>query len=1230
MKKTFTLILFAGLISLIGLNWVISSDEKSDRERRSMVDTRVDNNGYYKRLAEQGLYVLNPEVRVAPAVFTGSKIKAFSVVTEDSPDIAVTEVNSTQSENSIFVSPLDNMVVLNSNNSTANPVGTLYGANDFFTFDGTETWGGQVQGAGGNNSGDPGTAIGRNGRWYVNYISNPGGQGVAFSDNDGANWTTKTISPNPGSLADKNHFWIDNAETSTYEGNVYCAWTDFGGSNDSEIVFSRSIDDGETWSTRVPISNAVNAGSHNQGVNINSGPNGEVYCVWAIYNNWPSDEGAIGFARSLDGGATWEPAVRIITNIRGIRTTETSKNHRVNSFPVIACDVSGGSFNGNLYVTWSNVGTPGQNSAADGIDVYMIRSSDNGTTWTTPIRINQNTYGEGKEHYFPWITCDPVTGTLSTVFYGDRNVNANQCETFCANSYDGGDTWEDFKVSDVAFTPSPISGLASGYMGDYLGITARDGRVYPVWPDNRSGHIMSYTSVYETSTLSKPMNLTAQVEFATGITSLNWEYETGPGFLYFLVYRDGVLLNNTTNTSYNDQLPDYGIYDYAVTAFYEGDDESGSANASVQWGDAQITVVPSSLTQNMRPEETAERQLVVTNVGQLELNYAVTSTFINTQKEANEYCAASGGGDEFISRVQMGTIDASSGSDGYVDNTALATEVSDQPVLLTITNGNPYSSDQCGVWVDWDQNGVFDDEAVTVEGNPGNGPYTASIVAPVGATPGSTRMRIRVTYTGAVDPCGTTQYGEVEDYTLNVVSWMSYTPTTGTVAPGATDTIHVTFNTFDLAMGDYYADININSNDPSTPEVVVPVHLIVSDIEFIVSAETPEFCEGGSTQLFAQATGGSGSFTYYWETSEGVLVSNEQNPVVSPTETTTYVAYAVQGFETFTSEPILVTVHPLPVVALGDDQHACGAESIMLDAGNEGSMYQWSNGATTQTITVSSADFGFGTFEISVVVTTAFTCESSDAVSVTFEDLPVVTLGENQQQCGNDAVILDAGNASSTYLWSNGETTQTISVSPDVVGYGIHDFTVTVTSPLGCQNNDAVQLSFYEMPPVANLGADTTRCLVDQIEISAGVSGYSYLWSTGETSESILLVGNTVGVGAHTYYVDLVSDNNCITRSTEKVVEFLDCSGLSDINAGNVEVYPVPSTGIITLKFNQQSNENLRITILDAAGNTVYRQGNVHTSDKQFNINLTNQPAGMYNLVLEGHSTVQKKIILNR
>jgi PKD repeat protein len=298
-------------------------------------------------------------------------------------------------------------------------------------------------------------------------------------------------------LLDKNHMWIDNGAVSPYEGNIYVAYTDFGASG-YPIEIVRSTNDGISYQTPIPISAAVAAGSHNQGVNIQTGPSGQVYVIWAIYDSWPSDETSIGFAKSTDGGATFPPATRIISNIRGIRTTGTSKNQRVNSFPSMAVDISGGPNNGNIYIVWANVGVPGVNTGSD-IDVYMIKSINQGSTWSTPVKVNQDPSGQGKQHYFPWITCDRLSGELSVVFYDDRNVTSTQCEVFVASSANAGATWEDFKVSDVSFTPAPIPGLASSYMGDYLGISSVGSRVYPTWTDNRSGTTLTYTSPFDLS-----------------------------------------------------------------------------------------------------------------------------------------------------------------------------------------------------------------------------------------------------------------------------------------------------------------------------------------------------------------------------------------------------------------------------------------------------------------------------------------------------------------------------------------------------------------------------------------------------------------------------------------------------------------------------------------------------------------------------------------------------------
>ncbi|MFQ6007512.1 MAG: choice-of-anchor D domain-containing protein, partial [Candidatus Zixiibacteriota bacterium] len=610
------------------------------------VDTRIWSQSYWLRMAQLGLIEVAPVVPVKDAVYTSSKIDMPGLVQQDSPDVPVTnDPNTTQSENSIFVHPLDINTVLNSNNSTTWPVGSLYGADGLFSNDGGLTWGGSIQGVGGSNSGDPATAIGLNGWFYVGYIHSSGGQGVSYSTNGGASWTAVLAAPSGGSLLDKNHLWIDNSPTSPHEGNLYSAWTNFYGANDGEIELVRSTDGGLTWSTPINISSAVNAGSHNQGVNIQTGPNGEVYAAWSIYDSWPSDETAIGFARSFDGGATFEPATRIISNIRGIRNTETSKDMRVNSFPVMAVDISEGANNGTIYLVWSNIGVPGINIGPD-IDVYMIKSTDSGASWTAPIRVNQDPSGLGKEHYFPWITCDPVMGGISVIFYDDRNVSSTDCEVFVASSTDGGTTWLDFKVSDVSFTPSPIPGLASGYFGDYLGISARGGKVYPCWTDNRQGQgrAMSYVSPFaleEDTVPPNPVTDLSVIEAGSNWIKLSWtasgdDGDSGKASSYDIRYLTSPIneinFESATQVS-NTPLPqDAGLtevfkvagLDFSTTYYFalkvrdEWGNASGVSNSpsGTTLGIPDIDISPDTLRDSLLTGGTSVQSVTIRNVGE--------------------------------------------------------------------------------------------------------------------------------------------------------------------------------------------------------------------------------------------------------------------------------------------------------------------------------------------------------------------------------------------------------------------------------------------------------------------------------------------------------------------------------------------------------------------------------------------------------------------------------------
>lgn len=473
---------------------------------KGKVNPMVDNIGYWSRMVKQG-YVLADTIRpVRPALFHGDAIRAAGVPPQNSPDIPVTpEQEVTQTENSVFIDPQNEYYLLNSNNSSnwisgfaQNP----WGADALWSLWQGETWQGSTQGVNGTNNGDPSTAIGLNGWWYVCRITADNGQAVSYSKNQGKTWTRVTVGQGPAAgygLLDKNHLWIDNSTDSPYEGHLYAAWTNFipGHSDTNQIQVVRTTDRGLTWSPPVNISSAAMAQKLNHGVNLHTGPEGEVYAAWSIYDTWPSDETAIGFCYSPDGGGSWPPAVRIIDNLKGIRASLTAKNMRVNAFPSMAVDISPGPHRGTIYLVFPNVGYPGVNTGND-IDVYLIKSTDQGQTWSAPLRVNQDPPGLGKQHYFPWITCDPVTGGLCVIYYDDRNLPSTDVAAFVSYSYDGGLTWNDFQVSDHSFTPSPVPGLAFTYFGDYIGIQARNMKVYPVWTDNHDGgRAMSYTSPFD-------------------------------------------------------------------------------------------------------------------------------------------------------------------------------------------------------------------------------------------------------------------------------------------------------------------------------------------------------------------------------------------------------------------------------------------------------------------------------------------------------------------------------------------------------------------------------------------------------------------------------------------------------------------------------------------------------------------------------------------------------------
>ena len=491
--------------------------------------------------------------------------------------------NTTQSELSIDINPTNPNIMFAGSNGTSWPVSGVYGIGVYWTTNSGTTWTGYDNPPFGSNSGDPAAVIGLNGNFYMGYIRDAGGQGVSVSTNNGSTWSSYIAGTDPSSssdLLDKNHLWVDKKTGSPYANRVYDAWTHFvtGSASENQVVINYSSNNGVNWSSFVDLSSSLTPGSHAQGVNINSGPNGEVYATFAIYDDWTSTtygEDAIGFAKSTDGGATWTKMRAYDVDNFGIRGNLKSTSIRVSSFPSMTVDRSGGPRNGYIYICWPQRSV---SPAGSDPDIVMIRSTNGGTTWSSPVRVNNDAINNGKDQYYPWCAVDQSNGQLHVVFYDNRNTTADSSGVWMATSNDGGLTFENFQVSNANFKPKPISGLASGYQGDYIGVTAANGKAYPLWADDRTGNYQAWSTIVTfgpsiTHTpLSSTENLAGPYVVNATITSINplvassikvyWGRGVG-------VINDSLTMTNTGGSNYTASIPGNGTastYNYYIKA----------------------------------------------------------------------------------------------------------------------------------------------------------------------------------------------------------------------------------------------------------------------------------------------------------------------------------------------------------------------------------------------------------------------------------------------------------------------------------------------------------------------------------------------------------------------------------------------------------------------------------------------------------------------------------------
>ncbi|REJ84858.1 MAG: PKD domain-containing protein [Bacteroidetes bacterium] len=301
------------------------------------------------------------------------------------------------------------------------------------------------------------------------------------------------------------------------------------------------------------------------------------------------------------------------------------------------------------------------------------------------------------------------------------------------------------------------------------------------------------------------------------------------------------------------------------------------------------------------------------------------------------------------------------------------------------------------------------------------------------------------------------------------------------------------------------------------------VNVTVNALPIINAGPDRTICNGSTISISA-----TGATSYNWNPT-GMTGSSI---LVSPSSNTTYIVTGINSNGCQNSDTVNVMVNPSPSISL-TPVFICQGFSAVIDAGNSGSSYTWSTGETTQSITVSNAG------SISVTVRNSFGCNTNASTNVTVGNAPnnpPVQLAI----CDGQSATLDAGNPGSTYTWSNGSNSQTVSVS------NAGNYSVQITNPNGCS---AVQVHTLTVNPLPIASFSLQQAcdglpvnFSNQSSISSG-SIQSYLWDFGDNTVS------STQSPSHTY------PNSGGFTASLTVTSNAGCTSSTSRNLG---VYPLP------------------------------------------------------------------------
>ncbi|MDW3197376.1 MAG: zinc-dependent metalloprotease family protein [Cytophagales bacterium] len=237
-------------------------------------------------------------------------------------------------------------------------------------------------------------------------------------------------------------------------------------------------------------------------------------------------------------------------------------------------------------------------------------------------------------------------------------------------------------------------------------------------------------------------------------------------------------------------------------------------------GTSTWTVVPSggnalTLT-SLTALTTYEAQVRSACSGGSNSAYSASANFTTTEVQLN-YCSSNGNNvsDEYIGNVQVGSINNSSGVDpsGYTDFTSISTDLTlntSYNISVTPTWTGTIYSEGYAAWIDYNKDGDFEDagEQIFSQSPTQATPVSGSFTVPASATQGVTRMRVSLKYNGIPTPCESFTYGEVEDYTVNIVGGTPDTQAPST--PTNLASANITASSFDISWTASTDNVGVN------------------------------------------------------------------------------------------------------------------------------------------------------------------------------------------------------------------------------------------------------------------------------------------------------------------------------------------------------------------------------------------------------------------------------------